>query len=444
MNARGRHWAALWGVLLTGLAVTLSPAAQPPAAAPQTLAPAPERGIYLGPGSCGGGTCHGSTVPRDLFDVAQNEYYVWLQEDRHARTYETLFDDRSRAIARNLGLGDAATAPACLACHALSVPAAVQRNEIDPLDGVSCEACHGPASGWRDGHTADDWTTARSVAAGMTDLADLGVQARTCLGCHLGEPGRQVDHDLIAAGHPALPFELRDFGLGMPAHWRTGAEEGLRVWAVGQAAALRTGAIELGRRARDGRWPDFSVMSCRACHHDLEEEKYLGGAGSPFSARIGLPPWSPARWAALRVLVERYSPEELPALDGAVSELARSVSRISTPPAEVAAAADELARRLSPVADRLAAVRWRPEEARAVAAALAARGETLDEDVDTAAQAIHAMYSLVRYLLAARPESARSGMVEALTALTETVERPEAYDPARFRAALAALGERMR
>jgi hypothetical protein len=191
-------------------------------------------------------------------------------------------------------------------------------------------------------------------------------------------------------------------------------------------------------------------MSCRACHHDLEEEGYRradllpGAAGSPWSARIGLPPWSPARWAVLRVLLERYAPEELPALDRSVAELAHRVSRISTPPAEVAAAADDLARRLAPLVDRMEAVEWRPAEARAVALALAARGDALDDDVDTASQGLSAMAALVSYHLATRPASARSGVVEALTALTRTVERPEAYDPARFRSALSALGERFR
>jgi hypothetical protein len=427
-----------------------SPGPMPPSPE-QASAPAeaPPAGLYIGPTGCGGSGgagCHGYEIPRDLYAVNQDEITRW-SGSRHQLAYETLSEERSRVIARNLGLGDPAEAPTCLACHMLSVPAAARRGEIDRLDGVSCEACHGPASGWRDGHTAEDWTYADSVAAGMIDLADLEVRTRNCLGCHLGEPGRRVDHDLIAAGHPALPFELRNFSAEIPEHWRTGPEERLREWAVGQPAALRTTAVELGRRARDGRWPDFSVMSCRACHHDLEEESYRsepGAAGSRWSARIGLPPWSPARWAVLRVLLERYAPEELPALDRSVGELAHRVSRISTPPAEVAAAADDLAGRLAPLVDRMEAVEWRPAEARAVALALAARGDALDDDVDTASQGISAMAALVSYHLATRPASARSGVVEALTALTRTVERPEAYDPARFRSALSALGERFR
>lgn len=440
--------------LTVGL-VALVAAAQPPAeeaAAPVATPAVPESppaGLYTGPASCAGPYCHTSTVPLDVFPVDQNEYFVWSRRDRHARAYETLFDPRSRAIAENLGLGDPAEAPACLACHVLAVPAERQRNELDPLDGVSCEACHGPASGWRDGHNAEDWTYERSVTAGMTDLADLRVRTRTCLGCHHGEPGRRVDHDLIAAGHPALQFELANFGLEMPAHWRSGPEERLREWAVGQAAALATSAAELGARARSSRWPDFSALSCYSCHHELAGEG-VGSvardaeAGSQFRARIGLPPWSPARWAALRVLVERHAPAELPALDRAVEELARRVSRLSTPPAEVAEAADELASLLAPVTRRLGSVAWRPEEARATALALAVRGDALATDVHTAEQAVQGLHSLAGYLLATRPGRARSGLVEALAALTETVERPEAFDRARFRTALAAFAEALR
>jgi hypothetical protein len=152
----------------------------------QAAAPAetPPAGLYIGPTGCGGSGgagCHGYEIPRDLYAVNQDEITRW-SGSRHQLAYETLSEERSRAIARNLGLGDPADAPTCLACHMLSVPAAARRGEIDRLDGVSCEACHGPASGWRDGHTAEDWTYADSVAAGMIDLADLEVRTRNCLG----------------------------------------------------------------------------------------------------------------------------------------------------------------------------------------------------------------------------------------------------------------------
>jgi hypothetical protein len=259
-----------------------------------------------------------------------------------------------------------------------------------------------------------------------------------------------VDHDLIAAGHPPLQFELDNFSQAMPAHWRREAVEGVRSWALGQAVGFREGVTELGRRAREGRWPDFSAFSCDACHHEIRElgdARFLRAAGrnAAYRDRIGLPAWSPARWAVLRVLVERHAPEELAPLDDAVEELARQVSRLATPPGQVAATADALAARLAPVTARLGAVRWDPAEARAVALAITGRREVLARaDVHTAEQTVQALFSLGGYLLEARPGLTGSGLTTALTRLAGTVEDPAAYDPDRFRDALAAVEAEMR
>ena len=39
-------------------------------------------------------------------------------------------------------------------------------------------------------------------------MRDLPTRARTCLACHMGSGNTVVDHELIAAGHPVLTFEL--------------------------------------------------------------------------------------------------------------------------------------------------------------------------------------------------------------------------------------------
>src|SRR5258708_29908038 len=49
-----------------------------------------------------------------------------------------------------------------------------------------------------------------SINAGMIDTRKLAVRDQVCLTCHLGTTKDQVvDHELIAAGHPDLAFELR-------------------------------------------------------------------------------------------------------------------------------------------------------------------------------------------------------------------------------------------
>jgi hypothetical protein len=399
-----------------------------------------------------------------VYGVAQNEYYVWLNQGPHAGAFEPLFDERSRVIAGNLGLTRPAHESAiCLSCHALAPAEDRLEGPVEAADGVSCESCHGPASGWRGGHTAEDWTYGDSVAAGMTDLRNPRTRAELCLGCHLGEEGRLVDHDLIAAGHPELRFELDNYSQSMPPHWLPFADkppaarpprpvQGPRAWAVGQAVALRRAAEEVSRRAReegDGRWPDFSWMSCGACHHDLREARYRQGLGADYRARPGLPPWSPARWVVLRVLVERYAPEALAGLEADVERLAGQVSRIATPPAEIAATADGLVGRLEGLADRLDAVEWDGREVRRTLRALAAERDRIARtDAASAEQVLQAVYTLAGSLLDEDPDLLRSGLVDAVSALAEELGedgvRAEGWDPARFTRILALVDEEVR
>ena len=112
----------------------------------------------------------------------QNEYYTWLNSDRHAGAYNVLFNDRSARIARNMRLARRPyqekrlpRLPLHERSAAISSPAA---SIVE--DGVQCEACHGPASGWRAEHTQQGWTHAQSVARGMIDLRDLRVRAHGC------------------------------------------------------------------------------------------------------------------------------------------------------------------------------------------------------------------------------------------------------------------------
>ncbi len=425
-----------------GLAALLLLAGLPAASRAQ----APTPGLYLGPSSCASSTCHGATRPRQVFDVLQNEYYTWLNQDRHARAYDVLYDERSTIIAGNLGLATPAQrAQQCLGCHVLSPPAPARAGPIEPTDGVSCEACHGPASGWRGAHSAQGWSHGQSVAAGMADLRDPAVRATVCLGCHLGADGRAVGHDLIAAGHPALAFELDNYSQAMPAHWRAKPADGVRVWAVGQAAAFRDSARELGRRAREGPWPDFSWLSCDACHHALVAERYRQGLDRAYRARAGLPPWSPARWLVLRVLVARYAPDELAPLDAAVDRLARQVSRLGTAPVEISAQAEGLAGHLDEVVRRLESVRWSPAEARRVLLDLtAARDSLAAADLDSAAQAVQAVFTLTSYLLAEQPGRLGGRLVDDVSAVAREVQDRQELDREAFRRALARVEEGVR
>jgi Cytochrome c554 and c-prime len=448
------------------------PGAPPAGATAPAAAPPPEKGFYLGPTACGSSSCHGSVEPRKTLGVRQDEYFIWQKKDLHARADGVLYDDRSRVIARRLHLGDPGKSQLCLTCHALSVPARLQRGPLELEDGISCESCHGAASGWFEGHRSESWTHQQSVAAGMIDLRDVQVRANVCLSCHLGGPGRSVNHDLIAAGHPQLAFELDNYSEGMPAHWLPFADRppgeserdthGARAWAVGQAAMFRAGLEQIARRARGGRgeraerdgggdrgdgagappWPEFSELSCDSCHHSLAQERWRTAPDRP--GRPGLPRVSPARYAILRHLVAAAAPERQAALDEGVERLAAQLGNLGTPPAEVAAAAERLGRETAELVPRLDRLTWDDAMVRRLLLAVAEnRGGYETADYASAQQAALAVQTLVSQLHAGRRGRVHTGLAAAAESLAAELQNPYAFDPGRFAEHLAQLGRQL-
>lgn len=402
-----------------------------------------ESGFYLGVGSCLGSGCHGSTEARSDAAILGNEYYTWLRKDPHQGAFDVLYGQRSKTIARNLGLGQPAhRAPACLECHSAFVPEARVAGSLTPADGITCEVCHGPASGWRDGHTDPGWTHADSVERGLVDQRDLSRRGEGCLGCHLGDERRTVDHELIAAGHPILIFELDNYTQQMPPHWKpgssyAGASHGAPAWAVGQAVAFREGLEQLERRARSGQWPEFSELSCYACHHSIADERWREEGRFRRRERPGLPPWSPARWQVLRHVVRAASPGEVESLDRDIRALARAVERMNQP-GEVADLAARAAAAMDRVIPRVESRGWSAGEVRALLRALADDPELKNApDVHTAEQAFFAVQTLASYLVQGDPRTARGPLPRSLDRLYATLEDPEAFDAGTFAKRLA-------
>jgi hypothetical protein len=345
---------------------------------------------YVGAGACAAANCHGSAVPRtDSATSLQNEYLTWFKSDRHARAYAVLLEERSLAMARRLGMVDATADAAtwlerttrperCLGCHAVDAPAAARGPKFDIADGVSCEGCHGPAGGWLTRHTEEGWTPAESIAHGMYDTMDPVAAARMCVSCHVGDGTRAVDHEMIAAGHPPLVFELDTFSANLPPHW---AEHdgnrrwsGAGAWVAGQAIGLRASAAQLARQARAGGWPEFASYDCFACHHDLRQRSWWQARGS--GGPPGRPSWDGSRYALLLHLARALAPEAAPALRDAVGRLERS-AREARPPAEIAAAAQAAVTAADRVLEAAVRAPLDGERARALLRAIAADGQAL-------------------------------------------------------------------
>jgi hypothetical protein len=376
--------------------------------------------------------CHGSTLPLKESPVLQNEYYTWLNRDRHARAYNVLFNAKSARIVRNMHLKRKANEePLCLDCHSTAVSPQLVSGRIDIEDGVQCEACHGPASGWRDSHTQAGWTHEQSVGLGMTNLRAISTRATVCLSCHLGEGKKEVDHDLIASGHPILAFELDNYTAAMPPHWTKGRPgHGVPAWAVGQVAAFRQSLDNLARHARGEKWPEFSEMSCTNCHHALETGQWRQERG--WSGHPGMPAWSPQHWGVLRLIVGRAAPSTRSQLDDAVARIAERVSRMNDRDG-VAQAAGEAVRLVDAAMPAVSALSWRDDEIRAFMRDLAGDDDfLLRADVHSAEQTALALQSLSAALTRANPRLLKSPLTKAVDALFEEVRNRDRYEPARF------------
>ncbi len=270
----------------------------------------------LGAGSCAGSACHNGS---DTSTTKGREYALCVT-DRHDRAYAVLLENRSKKIEQFYhGLADWKSARPerdllCLKCHVHPDVDTAPMKEIDGVrqfrfeDGISCEACHGPAQRWLDMHHRPEW---KSLSAddkrthfGMANTRGLTSRAQSCVDCHVGNAakGMDVNHDLIAAGHPRLAFEFSGYHSLMTKHWDDGRDrdpaqggnldfEAL-AWMKGQAVSLKASLELLRHRARAKPLLDFAEFDCFACHHDLSTKQNLSIAG----AKAGQLSWNP--WAA--------------------------------------------------------------------------------------------------------------------------------------------------
>jgi hypothetical protein len=189
---------------------------------------------FVGSIGCKSSSCHGGAGEK------RSQYITWLQRDFHTHAYAILLDARSARIAEALNIPEAQSSARCTVCHSpfQSVPQTRLATTAHPDEGVSCETCHGASEPWLRGHTRKDWTYAMRVSAGMRDLRNLYVRANTCVACH-----QNVDNDILKAGHPTLVFELDSQSVKEPPHWHDdNSWNGLRLWLIGQAVALREAA----------------------------------------------------------------------------------------------------------------------------------------------------------------------------------------------------------
>ena len=145
-------------------------------------------------------------------------------------------------------------------------------------EGVGCAGCHGPSQQWIGNHFQYDWNAAAAVDRGFVHNSDLFVRAAACAICHIGGKDRDMNHDIIAAGHPPLRYELATFHAWQPKHWRD-AEAGqtdryeTQLWLAGQFANVDAALSLLQTRSTDAhtvsQWPELSAYDCASCHQNI-------------------------------------------------------------------------------------------------------------------------------------------------------------------------------
>lgn len=399
---------------------------------------------HMGVATCAASQCHGSAVPRDGSNVLQNEYVTWTRDDPHAKAHATLDNDLSRAIAMRLGLPSASKADLCLDCHADNVATGLRGEQFQVSDGVGCESCHGGAEGWLSTHyAAAPDTHAQSLAQGLYPTDDIAARAALCLGCHLGTRDKFATHQMMAAGHPRLAFELDTFTelwrtAGRQPHYRIDADYEQRKDSASPAVAWSVGLIADARRRlalvtdspffADSLFPELGLYDCHACHRSMKSVEWRplerhGGAGP------GVPFLNDGTLVMTLALCEAVAPDLADELRTALGQLHASASGDSRSLKTAAHDVDELLQRISAMATASTLQNRQREILRKILASAAA-GNFLD--YASAEQAFMAVQMLAIDLDDARLEG-------RLDELAETLADDERYQPAQFAALLESL-----
>ncbi|MFM7071681.1 MAG: hypothetical protein ACKO38_07825 [Planctomycetota bacterium] len=277
--------------------------------------------------SCASATCHGNAdelVPGE--PISGHEQTLWVEFDPHAKAVATLASARYRAVLEAYhngmpqGTSVRVAADKCAVCHdpqgladsqggADAIPLNTARAETagealrvnaSRPQGIGCEDCHGSAEKWLANHYQRTATRDTLRADGFLDLKHLVTRGRVCGSCHVGDSEHNLTHDMYAAGHPPLRFELSSFqDLIATKHWSERERLvvpafKLRLWAAGQAAVADAALGQLESRAMAAKtpidahdahnspWPEFSEYDCFACHQRLRpvDPSELGERGT--------------------------------------------------------------------------------------------------------------------------------------------------------------------
>ena len=277
----------------------------------------------LGAETCMTTGCHGGA---GLDRGAAN---IFKRYDPHFDASATLSNGRSKAMARQLGMENAADSKSCMICHApmRQVPAAKLAAKLaaapdgHPFDsGVSCANCHGPAENWLLSHTRPDYPKDALERLGMRQLGSAYQRANNCVACH-----QNLSDELVKAKHPPLLFELDGLLVAEPKHWREGQGfSNAKTWLVGQAVALRETAAQANREPGARRTAELEAIRALLITTETgwdDSSKDLVPAADAYAKRISDAPMSHEQSRAILIkLIGNRAPFQAAAFSGVAQE----------------------------------------------------------------------------------------------------------------------------
>jgi hypothetical protein len=272
----------------------------------------------------------------------------------------------------------------------------------------------------------------------MYDTRDLVKRSERCLTCHLGTPDKFVDHEMIAAGHPDLTFELNLFSAVMPKHWKDSSNEGWRgvqEWGVGEAVELQKGMDRLARRANSANWPEYAELDCFACHHSLTkpEDSWRQEQGYP-GRTPGVPAWNESRYVVFRHVVRKTNPDAAIQLDSDLRHLQSLLGQRNGNAQEIATTASHAASLAGQIAQQLNARAYDQATTLALMRAIAEDADSISAYGQRAAE--QAAMSLDSLAVALEQNSSSTSenpsLRQSIQPLFQELDNPSAYNAPRF------------
>ena len=453
-----RILAALLAVFAVSATALLVAGALPTITSPASASGA-AAATHLGVASCAGSTCHGR-MEADGKIVRQDELMRWQEPSSpsgaHSRAYAVLGNARSAQIGRNLGIGSPTSAPMCLGCH--SDDATSRGGQFQISDGVGCESCHGGASGWIATHYAVGGSHGANIANGMIPLDNPKARASVCLDCHLGsaQNGQFVNHRIMAAGHPRISFELDLFSTLQQHHdedadymGRKGRVDSIKMWAVGQALAVKRSLSLYANPARgtEGVFPEFYFFDCHSCHRRIYDQGQAVKTGVDNPGRPipeGMPPYNDENMIMLSAAAKITAPALAAQFETATK--AFHLALVKDRPSAIAASV-RLAASADALADAFAARGFNNEQAFAMIDTIAGNAIAARfTDYEGSVQAVMSVDTLLGALVKSGRVTlgAAAGIRQDINRAYGAVRDPNSYRPSDFRSALAAAARSIR